>query len=248
MDATEAIAIRTENLAKTYQSGQTRITVFEGLNLSVAEGERLAILGESGAGKSSLLHLLGGLDRPSEGDVIFGDKRYSKLSDGELSALRNRDIGFVWQSHALLPEFSALENVMMPLLIRGVDSRQAAQRAFVKLAEVGLEARWRHRTGELSGGEQQRVALARALVTRPRLLLADEPTGNLDYKTGEAILGLLERLHGEHRFTSIIVTHNPAFARRCDRVLILDKGRLGTSSPPLPEWTPRQGTDGSNYV
>jgi lipoprotein-releasing system ATP-binding protein len=243
-----SIAVRTENLAKTYLSGQSELTVFRSLNLSVAEGESVAIVGESGAGKSSLLHILGGLDRPTEGKVFFGDKGISDLTDAELSDFRNREIGFVWQSHALLPEFTALENVMMPLLIRGVSSAEASPRAMEKLAEVGLAARSHHRAGELSGGEQQRVSLARALVAGPRVLLADEPTGNLDHKTGESVIALLDQLHRIHRLTSVIVTHNLAFARRCDRVLIMDKGRLEDCGPATAESTPQQGTDGSNYV
>ncbi|MBL8234358.1 MAG: ABC transporter ATP-binding protein [Bryobacterales bacterium] len=242
------MAVRTENLAKTYVSGQSQLTVFRDLNLGVAEGESVAIVGESGAGKSSLLHILGGLDRPSEGDVFFGGRKVSNLSDAEMSEFRNREIGFVWQSHALLPEFTAIENVMMPLLIRGTAAGEAARRAMEKLSEVGLAARSHHRAGELSGGEQQRVSLARALVTAPRVLLADEPTGNLDHKTGESVISLLEELHHTHRLTSVIVTHNLAFARRCDRVLIMDKGRLEDDNPAPLESTPRKGTDGSNYV
>lgn len=248
MGDSHSIAVRTENLAKTYVSGQSQLTVFRGLNLAVAEGESVAIVGESGAGKSSLLHILGGLDRPSEGDVYFGGRKVSNLSDGEMSEFRNREIGFVWQSHALLPEFTAIENVMMPLLIRGTAAAEAAGRAMEKLSEVGLAARSHHRAGELSGGEQQRVSLARSLVTAPRVLLADEPTGNLDHKTGESVISLLEELHHTHRLTSVIVTHNLAFARRCDRVLIMDKGRLEDDNPAPLESTPRKGTDGSNYV
>lgn len=248
MGDSRPIAVRTENLAKTYLSGQSELTVFRSLNLSVHQGESIAIVGESGAGKSSLLHIIGGLDRPSEGKVFFGTKGISDLTDVELSEFRNREIGFVWQSHALLPEFTALENVMMPLLIRGTPSAEASPRAMEKLSEVGLAARSHHRAGELSGGEQQRVSLARALVTRPRVLLADEPTGNLDHKTGESVIALLGQLHHIHRLTSVIVTHNLAFARRCDRVLIMDKGRLEDENPATAESTPQKGTDGSNYV
>lgn len=217
------------------------MTVFEGLNLEVRRGESVALVGESGAGKSTLLHLLGGLDRPTGGEIYYGAKGISKLTDGELSEFRNHAIGFVWQSHSLLPEFSALENVMMPLLIRGVPREEAEVPAMSKLVEVGLKERLHHRAGELSGGEQQRVALARALAARPQVLLADEPTGNLDYRTGEAIVQLLENLHRTHQLTSVIVTHNLAFARRCDRVLLLEKGRLCADTGG-PE------SDGNPYV
>ncbi len=218
--------IRTDNLTKRYPSGQTEIVVFQDLHLEVRQGERVAIIGESGAGKSTLLHLLGGLDRPTSGSVFFGDREITRLTDSALSDFRNRQIGFVWQSHNLLPEFTALENVMMPLLIRGVPQSRAAQLASEKLAEVGLAARGHHRAGELSGGEQQRVSLARALVASPKVLLADEPTGNLDYRTADSIVSLLEALHSQHGLTSIVVTHNLEFAKRCHRVLSLDKGQL----------------------
>jgi lipoprotein-releasing system ATP-binding protein len=183
-------------------------------------------MGQSGAGKSTLLHLLGGLDRPSGGEVIFGSRDIVSLGEQELASFRNREIGFVWQNPSLLAEFTALENVMMPLLIRGEERGAAERLAGERLAEVGLAARASHRAGELSGGEQQRVGLARALVTGPRVLLADEPTGNLDFKTGEAIIGLLNELHAAHGLTSVVVTHNLSFASRCDRVLELKKGGL----------------------
>ncbi|MCL4853912.1 MAG: ABC transporter ATP-binding protein [Bryobacteraceae bacterium] len=214
------------DLTRRYQSGQSELVVFAGLNLDVYRGERLALIGESGAGKSTLLHLLGGLDRPSEGTIFFETREISGLSDAELSNYRNREIGFVWQTHYLLPEFTALENVMMPLLIRNVSQPEASVAATRMLEEVGLKERATHRAGELSGGEQQRVALARALVGRPKALLADEPTGNLDFKTGEMIMDLLDELHRSHQLTSIYVTHNQTFAARCDRVLKLDKGEL----------------------
>lgn len=214
------------DLTRRYQSGQSELVVFAALNLDVYRGERLALIGESGAGKSTLLHLLGGLDRPSEGTIFFETREISGLSDAELSNYRNREIGFVWQTHYLLPEFTALENVMMPLLIRNVSQPEASVAATRMLEEVGLKERATHRAGELSGGEQQRVALARALVGRPKALLADEPTGNLDFKTGEMIMDLLDELHRSHQLTSIYVTHNQKFAARCDRVLRLDKGEL----------------------
>ncbi len=225
-DPCDQIYIRAIELGKKYRSGNSDLIVFSGLNFEVARGERVALVGESGAGKSTLLHLLGGLDRPSEGSVYFGAREISSLADSELAAFRNREIGFVWQIHYLLPEFTALENVMMPLLIGGVSYDEAVQPALARLEEVGLRDRTSHRAGELSGGEQQRVGLARALVTQPSALLADEPTGNLDQKTGEMIMDLLDELHRIHQLTSLHVTHNLTFARRCDRVLKLEAGVL----------------------
>lgn len=222
----DQVAIRTEGLTKTYQSGAQDLTVFANLNLTVAQGERVALTGASGAGKSSLLHCLGGLDRPSKGKIYCGQRDLQALDEKELAEFRNREVGFVWQIHYLLPEFSAEENVMMPLLIRGVPHSESAREANARLDEVGLRARAHHRAGELSGGEQQRVVLARALVGRPKYLLADEPTGNLDGRTGEMISGLLKELHRSHRLTSVYVTHNPSFARACDRVLCLQNGEL----------------------
>jgi lipoprotein-releasing system ATP-binding protein len=219
-------AIRAVGLTKTYRSGANQLVVFENLELEVRRGERLAVVGESGAGKSTLLHLLGGLDRPSAGKIMFGAKETTALADAELADFRNREIGFVWQSHFLLPEFTALENVMMPLLVRGVAPGEAETAASRRLEEVGLAARATHRPGELSGGEQQRVGLARALAGNPHVLLADEPTGNLDEKTGAMIMDLLEQMHRSHGLTSVPVTHNMAFARRCDRVLKLEGGKL----------------------
>jgi lipoprotein-releasing system ATP-binding protein len=186
----------------------------------------LALVGESGAGKSTLLHMLGGLDKPSTGTIYYGSREISTLPPSEQSDFRNREIGFVWQIHYLLPEFTALENVMMPLLIRGIQKEEAAADALARLEEVGLGARATHRAGELSGGEQQRVVLARALVGKPSVLLADEPTGNLDFRTGEMIFELLENLHRTHHLTSVFCTHNLAFARRCSRVLRMEKGGL----------------------
>ena len=228
--------IRARHLSKIYRSGQSDLVVFSGVDLEVARGEMLALVGESGAGKSTLLHLLGGLDRPSEGTIHYGSKEISGLADSEQSEFRNREIGFVWQIHYLLPEFTAQENVMMPLLIRGRPHAEAASESLARLDEVGLRARASHRAGELSGGEQQRVVLARALAGRPSVLLADEPTGNLDFRTGEMIFELLEGLHRSHRLTSVFVTHNLSFARRCDRVLSMDKGGLapGISNDSQP--------------
>jgi lipoprotein-releasing system ATP-binding protein len=199
------------------------------------------MVGESGAGKSTLLHLLGGLDRPTSGTIYYKAKDLSGLGDSELADFRNRAVGFVWQIHYLLPEFTALENVMMPLLIRGKSHAEAASASRARLEEVGLGARTGHRAGELSGGEQQRVVLARALVGNPSVLLADEPTGNLDVRTGEMIFDLLTSLHRSHQLTSIFVTHNLSFARRCDRILRLDGGVLVGKSPDDPASEPGQG-------
>ena len=222
---TEAI-LRTENLTKIYRSGSNDLVIFSDLNIEVHRGERLALVGESGAGKSTLLHLLGGLDRPTRGKIYYEKQDIAALADSAVADFRTRKIGFVWQIHYLLPEFTALENVMMPLLIRGDAPAGAALKSLARLDDVGLRARAEHRSGELSGGEQQRVALARALAGDPALLLADEPTGNLDFRTGEMIFDLLESLHRKDRLTSILVTHNPAFANRCDRILRMQSGSL----------------------
>jgi lipoprotein-releasing system ATP-binding protein len=202
------------------------VVLFRNLDFSIAAGEMVAIVGESGTGKSSLLHLLAALDRPTAGEVWLADTNLSQLNPRQAAEFRNRDVGYVWQFHYLLPEFSALENVAMPLLARGLRRPEALQQASRWLNEVGLSARASHRSGELSGGEQQRVSLARALVTGPRLLLADEPTGDLDGKTAEAVFSLIQRLHTEHKLTSILVTHNLDFAARCGRVLRLRDGQL----------------------
>ena len=223
--------LRVEGLRKVFRSGQSELLIFDNLSFRVRKGEMLAIVGESGAGKSTLLHILGALDRPSEGDVYCAKLALGSLSEEAAAEFRNREIGFVWQFHYLLPEFTALENVAMPLWLRGVGRRQAETEAAGWLREVGLEDRGHHRSGELSGGEQQRVALARALVTRPQLLMADEPTGDLDSATADRIFDLISRLHHDHQLTSIIVTHNPAFARRAGRVLRLHQGKLQEVAP-----------------
>jgi lipoprotein-releasing system ATP-binding protein len=227
----QATLFRVENLTKIFRSGTSDLVVLEGLSFQVERGERLALVGESGAGKSTLLHLLGGLDRPTSGTIYYKSKDLSGLGDPELADFRNQEIGFVWQIHYLLPEFTALENVMMPLLIRGRSHTEAASASRARLEEVGLGARAGHRAGELSGGEQQRVVLARALVGNPSVLLADEPTGNLDFRTGEMIFDLLSSLHRLHQLTSILVTHNLSFAARCDRVLRLEGGNLLSGLP-----------------
>lgn len=218
--------LRTENVCKEFPSGNGTLTLFRDLNLTVRPGEMVAIVGESGSGKSTLLHLLAALDRPSAGAVYFGSTLLGKLTAGQAAAFRNREIGYVWQMHYLLPEFSALENAAMPLLARNMPKNEAFTAAARLLDEVGLSSRAQHRAGELSGGEQQRVALARALVTGPRLLLADEPTGSLDAQTADSVFGMLTHLHTVHQLTSVLVTHNLALARRCDRTLRLRNGQL----------------------
>jgi lipoprotein-releasing system ATP-binding protein len=202
------------------------VVLFRGLDFTVAAGEMVAIVGESGSGKSSLLHILAALDTPTEGEVFVDQTRLSALNPRQAAEFRNRDVGYVWQFHYLLPEFTALENVAMPLLARGERKTSALEKARTWLDEVGLAARAEHRSGELSGGEQQRISLARALVTTPKLLLADEPTGDLDGKTAEVVFSLIRRLHAQHNLTSILVTHNLEFARRCGRLLRLRDGRL----------------------
>ena len=222
-------AIRVEGLRKAYAGkglGHGELELFSGLSFNVAAGEMVAIVGQSGAGKSSLLHLLAALDRPSAGEVWVGEQCVSELSERQAAEFRNREVGYVWQFHYLMPEFTAVENVAMPLLARGMAKQAALRKATVWLDEVGLKNRALHRSGELSGGEQQRVSLARALVTEPKVLLADEPTGDLDGRTAEAVFALLQRLHKTHALTSVLVTHNPEFAGRCDRVLRLREGVL----------------------
>jgi lipoprotein-releasing system ATP-binding protein len=220
------VVIRASKLTKAYRSGDMDLVVFADMDLEVRRGERLALTGESGVGKSTLLYLLSGLDSPTSGTISYNSRELAGLADSELADFRNREIGFVWQSHNLLPEFTAQENVMMPLLVRGAAHAEARSASLERLAEVGLEGRASHRAGELSGGEQQRVALARALVGKPSVLLADEPTGNLDFRTGEMIFELLGRLQHLHQLTSILVTHNNSFAQRCDRILKLEGGVL----------------------
>jgi lipoprotein-releasing system ATP-binding protein len=215
-----------QELYKSYLSGEQRLEILAGLSLAVDAGEMVGITGVSGSGKSTLLHLIGGMDRPDRGSIRILDRELSELDPPAISGFRNKTIGFVFQFHHLLPEFTALENVMMPLLLRGIASHEAVESARTMLEDVGLDRRSHHRPGELSGGEQQRVALARALAGKPQLLLADEPTGNVDPHTGEAIAALLRTLHGKHGLTSVIVTHNNRLARICSRVYRLENGRL----------------------
>jgi lipoprotein-releasing system ATP-binding protein len=218
------------NGAPGMDGARGEVVLFRGLDFAVAAGEMVAIVGESGSGKSSLLHLLAALDTPTAGEVWCGESRLSSFTPKQAAEFRNRDVGYVWQFHYLLPEFSALENVAMPLLARGMRRADALERAGLWLAEVGLAERAANRSGELSGGEQQRVSVARALVTDPKILLADEPTGDLDGKTAEAVFGLIQRLHEAHGLTSVLVTHNLEFAGRCDRVLRLREGQLVTEA------------------
>jgi len=223
--------LRAKNLKKVFRSGNSDLVLFDNLSFEVQTGEMLAIVGESGAGKSTLLHILGVLDSASAGDVYFAQVDLGKLSEDAAAEFRSRELGFVWQFHYLLPEFTAAENVAMPLLMRGVGRGEAERQALHWLQEVGLTDRASHRSGELSGGEQQRVALARALVTQPKVLMADEPTGDLDNRTAEAVFDLIARLHRDYRLTSLIVTHHLGFARRCDRVLRLERGQAVEVSP-----------------
>lgn len=224
-------AVRAEGLKKVFRTGASELVLFENLTFEVQQGEMLAIVGESGAGKSTLLHILGSLDRPSAGDVYFAHLRLSSLSENQAADFRNTEIGFVWQFHYLLPEFTALENVAMPLLMRGTSASEAEKNALAWLEQVGLAPRANNRAGELSGGEQQRAALARALITQPKILLADEPTGDLDSRTAETVFELISRLHREHQLSSLIATHNLSFARRCHRVLRLASGRMEEVKP-----------------
>lgn len=223
--------IHCENLGKTYAEGKLRTQVFDGLELSVGQGETVAILGASGAGKSTLLHLLGGLDTPTAGEVFVAGQKMSALSDAARGALRNKSLGFVYQFHHLLPEFTALENVMLPVLLNGTPVADASKRAQSLLEAVGLGHRLEHKPGELSGGERQRAAVARALVNHPACVLGDEPTGNLDEKTAATVFELMLALNRDQRTSLVLVTHARSLARRLDRVLELHEGKLRELSP-----------------
>jgi len=220
--------LEARGLQKTYGTREKNLQVLVDANLELHEGEMVAVVAPSGAGKSTLLHLLAALDTPTSGTVYFKNKAIETQEDAALANYRNRAVGFLWQRHQLLPDFTATENVAMPLLVRGEPQEVALQEARKWLAEVGLQERAEHLAGELSGGEQQRVAIARALVTGPQVLLADEPTGDLDEQNAWAVFALLERLHRTHRLTSLIATHNLALAGRCDRILALEHGILRT--------------------
>ncbi len=228
--AQEHLLLQVKGLSKSYSPSAQQVRnkqaapplqLFQGLSFAVPRGQILAIVGQSGVGKSTLLHLLSALDRPTSGEIWIDGTALSTLSGEKVSHFRNREVGYVWQFHYLLPEFTAVENVAMPLLARGVGMKSAQAQAAGWLERVGLADRKHHRSGELSGGEQQRVSLARALITRPKLLLADEPTGDLDGATADSVFLLLEQLHQQEGLTTILVTHNMALAGRCHRVLRL---------------------------
>jgi lipoprotein-releasing system ATP-binding protein len=221
--------LEARSIVKHYVVGGNTLNVLRDLDLTVEAGEMVAIMGASGVGKSTLLHILGGLDRVNQGNVSVAATNLTSLTDGDVVAFRNRHVGFVFQFHHLLPEFSAVENVEMPMRIARIPMAEARPRAEELLQRVGLAERRSHRPGMLSGGEQQRVAVARALIMRPALLLADEPTGDLDEQTAESLHGLLRDMHRAYGLTSVIATHNPRLAMACDRVLRLEGGRLTTA-------------------
>ncbi len=227
-------AIEVKGLYKAFGKGPSRIEVLKGLDLHVSAGERVAVVGPSGAGKSTLLHILGTLDRPNAGKVyLFGEDVFS-YSDQELSRFRNQKLGFVFQFHHLLPEFNALENVMLPALIAGISIPEAQKRAREILKQIGLASHLEHRVGELSGGERQRVAIARALVMKPSIILADEPTGNLDLYTSQEVANLLLHINRTYATTLVIVTHNPELAAKMERILGLVDGKIVELSPDEP--------------
>ncbi|MCJ7705159.1 MAG: ABC transporter ATP-binding protein [Desulfobacterales bacterium] len=217
--------IQVQQLFKSFGNGAKKVEVLRGIDLTFSQGERAAIVGASGVGKTTLLHILGTIDRPTDGKVLHGGRDIFTLNEKDLALFRNREIGFVFQFHHLLPEFNALENTMMPCLIQSISKKEAALRAETILTLVGLKERLSHKPGELSGGEQQRVAVARALVLEPKVLLADEPTGNLDTKTGESVFALLQELNRIKGVTLIIVTHNPNLAAQMPRRILLTDGK-----------------------
>lgn len=219
-------AIRIQNISKAFQLGHETLTVLRDVSFTIHAGEMVSVVGASGAGKSTLMHLLGALDRPSDGAIYYGEQNIFQFEEAALAEFRNRSIGFVFQFHHLLPEFTAVENVMMPLLIHGQSQKHALPQAEAALREVGLQARMQHKPGELSGGEQQRVAIARAVVNEPDVVLADEPTGNLDTKTGDAVSAVLHRLNSEKGMIVVLVTHNQALAHTADRIIHLTDGQI----------------------
>lgn len=223
------LVISARNLVKTYQPDGVEVRVLRGLNLEIRAGEMVAILGASGAGKSTLLHIVGALDRPTSGEVYFQQKQIFQMSDSELARFRNRSIGFVFQFHHLLPEFSALENVIIPAMLSGASRREVEPRARELIERVGLLDRINHRPAELSGGEQQRVAVARALVNRPAVVLADEPTGNLDSESAGLVFDLLRDINRSDGMAFLVVTHNGEIARRMDRQVVMVDGRIAAS-------------------
>ncbi len=220
------------NLGKEYPLPDGVLRVFEGISLDIIQGDLVAIMGMSGVGKTTFLNLLGALDKPTKGEILFDGEDLLLKSDKELAGIRNRKIGFVFQFYHLLPEFTTLENITFPLLIRGMEKRRAQEIALEMLREVFLEDKAQIRPAQLSGGEQQRVAIARALVNEPKLLLADEPTGNMDWKTGQAILELIQELHQKKGLSSVIVTHNEKVARFCHKVYLMESGNLKLLSLP----------------
>jgi ABC-type lipoprotein export system ATPase subunit len=222
--------LKVENLSKEYPLPKGVLRVFEGINFELDKGDFVAVMGVSGVGKTTLLNLLGALDRPTEGKIFLDGEDILMKSERELAAIRNRKIGFVFQFYHLLPEFTAVENVSFPLMIKGVERKEAIKRAFEILREISLEEKADIRPSKLSGGEQQRVAIARALINEPKLLLADEPTGNLDWKTGAKILELIEELHRKKGLSSVIVTHNEKVAHFCHKAYLMESGRLGLLS------------------
>jgi len=218
--------LEVKELRKSFGSGASRVDVLKGINLAVEPGETIALVGASGAGKSTLLHIMGALDRPTTGEILFKGKDIFQLSDASLASFRNHSVGFVFQFHHLLPEFSALENAMMPAIISGMNRGEAESLAVELLRDVGLGHRLSHKPGELSGGEQQRVAIARALIQSPPLLLADEPTGNLDTRTSEEVHALLSEIHEKKGITLVIVTHNENLASRMGKIIRLVDGNI----------------------